>query len=436
MVARSPDQARGRANLNPVQDDQEALEGRVDEPAATGSGLTPDPAGPAGATHPSAGVTGVADPPIEAMPAWVPRAILLFMLGVAGLFTARWLLAELQSFLIIVVVSLFLSFALEPAVNWLTRHGIRRGLSTGIVMIGGFVASLAFLVLLGQALFGQVSAFIEDLPNRVEDIEQELNERFDTEFDADELIEEIQSDDVQGIATDLGSRVLVLGISALGVVFNLFTIALFTFYMVADGPRFRRSVLSFLPTERQERVADGWEVAIQKTGGYIYSRGIMALASAIFTTVLLEVLDVDYALALGLWTGLVSQFIPTIGTYLAGALPVLVALLDDPNEALIILVFLLIYQQVENYVFSPKITARTMDLHPAVAFGTVMVGAALFGAVGALIALPAAAVIQAIASTYLERHDVEDSFMSRYSGETDPKARKAASGTRKLRGTT
>jgi predicted PurR-regulated permease PerM len=303
-------------------------------------------------------------------------------------------------------------------------------------MLGGFLASLAFLVLLGQALFTQVSEFIEDLPNRVERMEEQVNDRFGTEFDADELVEEFQSEQVQGIATDLGTRALGFGLSAVGVVFKLFTIALFTFYMVADGPRFRRSVLSFLSTERQERVADGWEVAIQKTGGYIYSRGLLALASAIFTTVVLEVLDVDYALALGLWTGLVSQFIPTIGTYLAGALPVLVALLDDPGHALIILVFLLVYQQVENYVFSPKITARTMDLHPAVAFATVMIGAALFDAVGALIALPAAAVIQAIASTYLERHDVEDSFMSRYSGELDPRDKDDEPRARKARSTT
>ena len=229
-------------------------------------------------------------------------------------------------------------------------------------------------------------------------------------------MKEFQSEDVQGLATDLGSRALGLGISAVGMLFKLFTIGLFTFYMVADGPRFRRSVLSFLPAARQERVADGWEVAIQKTGGYIYSRGVLALASAVATTVVLEILDVDYALALGLWTGLVSQFIPTIGTYLAGALPVLVALLDDPGHALVILVFLLVYQQIENYVFAPKITARTMDLHPAVAFGTVMVGAALFGGVGALIALPAAAVIQAVASTYLNRHEVIDTHMTRDHG--------------------
>lgn len=347
------------------------------------------------------------------MPAWVPRAILLFLGGVAGLYTLRWLVGQLESFLLILVVSLFLSFALEPAVNWLTQHGLRRGLASGLVMFGGFLASVAFLVLLGSALFTQVSEFIEDLPQRVERVETELNDRFDLELDTEELVNDIQSKDIQRVATNLGSSALGLGISAVGVVFKLFTIALFTFYMVADGPRFRRTVLSFLPPARQQRVLDGWEIAIAKTGGYIYSRGLLALLSAAATTVMLQVLGVEYALALGLWTGLVSQFIPTIGTYLAGALPVLIAALDDPQEALIVLVFLLVYQQVENYVFAPKITARTMDLHPAVAFGTVLVGAALFGGTGALIALPAAAVIQAVTSTYLERHEVIDTEMTR-----------------------
>jgi predicted PurR-regulated permease PerM len=139
---------------------------------------------------------------------------------------------------------------------------------------------------------------------------------------------------------------------------------------------------------------------------------LLALLSAVATTIVLEIMGVQYALALGLWTGLISQFVPTIGTYLAGALPVLVALLDDPTDALVILIFMVAYQQLENYVFAPKITARTMDLHPAVAFGTVIVGASLFDVVGALVALPAAAVIQAIGSTYLARHEVIESQMT------------------------
>lgn len=347
------------------------------------------------------------------MPSWIPRAILLALVGVASLLVLRWMLAELQSLLMVLVVSFFLSFALEPAVDWLSHHGIRRGLATGIVMIGGFLAFVAFLVLLGSALFTQVSDFIEDAPTRIERFEGEVNERFDLEIDTDELVDELQDQDIQQVATDLASNALTLGISAVGVLFQLLTVGLFTFYLVADGPRFRRTVLSFLPPGRQQRVITGWEIAISKTGGYIYSRGLLALFSAIATTVVLEVAGVPYALALGLWTGLVSQFIPTVGTYLAGGLPVFVALIDDPQEALVVLIFMVAYQQVENYVFAPKITARTMDLHPAVAFGTVIAGASLFGPVGALVALPAAAVIQAVASTYLDRHDVIDTDMTR-----------------------
>jgi predicted PurR-regulated permease PerM len=347
------------------------------------------------------------------MPSWIPRAIVLALAGVAGLLVLRWMLAELQSLLMVLVVSFFLSFALEPAVDWLSNHGIRRGLATGIVMAGGFLALVAFLVLLGSALFTQVSDFIEDAPTRIERFEDEVNERFDLEIDTEELVDELEGQDIQQVATNLASNALTLGISAVGVLFQLLTVSLFTFYLVADGPRFRRTVLSFLPRVRQERVVAGWEIAISKTGGYIYSRGLLALLSAVTTTIVLELAGVPYALALGLWTGLISQFIPTVGTYLAGGLPVFVALIDDPQEALIVLIFMVAYQQVENYVFAPKITARTMDLHPAIAFGTVIAGASLFGPVGALVALPAAAVIQAIATTYLHRHDVIDTPITR-----------------------
>lgn len=106
--------------------------------------------------------------------------------------------------------------------------------------------------------------------------------------------------------------------------------------------------------------------------------------------------------------GLVSQFIPTIGTYLAGALPMLIAFTLDPWYALWVLGFVVIYQQFENYMLQPKLTARTVDIHPAVAFGSVVAGTALLGAVGALIAIPAVATLQAFLGAYVKRYDVMD----------------------------
>jgi predicted PurR-regulated permease PerM len=185
-----------------------------------------------------------------------------------------------------------------------------------------------------------------------------------------------------------------------------FTIGLFTFYLVADGPRLRRTVCSVLPPGRQAVTLGVWELAIDSTGGYVYSRVLLAACSAVATTVFLTLTGVPYPLALGLWVGLVSQFVPTVGTYMAGALPVLIALLDNPVSALWVLAFIVVYQQFENMMLSPRITARTMALHPAVAFGAVIAGGAIMGPIGALLALPAAASAQALVSIYLHRYEV------------------------------
>jgi predicted PurR-regulated permease PerM len=196
------------------------------------------------------------------------------------------------------------------------------------------------------------------------------------------------------------------GTGLIGIVFQAFTVALFAFYLTANGPRVRRAVCSLLRPERQRTVLAVWDLAIDKTGGYVYSRALLAAVSALVTFLLLTVLGVPYALALALWVGLVSQFVPAVGTYLAGVVPVFVALLNDPIDAVWVLGFILLYQQVENYFLAPRITAQTMQLNAAVAFGSVLAGAAILGPIGALLALPVAASLQAFISTYARRYEV------------------------------
>ncbi len=106
------------------------------------------------------------------------------------------------------------------------------------------------------------------------------------------------------------------------------------------------------------------------------------MVSGIITFAVLTALGVPFAVPLALWMGLVSQFIPTVGTYIAMALPLLVAVVESPMKAVVLLVFFTAYQQVENYVLSPRITAKTMELHPAVAFGCAIAGASIAGLVG------------------------------------------------------
>ena len=112
-------------------------------------------------------------------------------------------------------------------------------------------------------------------------------------------------------------------------------------------------------------------------------------------------------LALGIWTGLVAQFVPTIGTYIAIVLPVLVGLLSgNPWIGVIALIWAVIYQQVENLTIEPKISARAVNVHPAVAFASVMLGASLFGVAGALIAVPVVAMAISLIEVRQLRHEV------------------------------
>lgn len=348
------------------------------------------------------------------MPAWIPRAMVWFFGGVIALFVGSWLLGRLRDLIITLLIALFISFALEPAVNILAARGWRRGTATALVFTTFVVLSLLFVGAVGKVVFDETTNLIDNAPGYIEDGENWLNDTFDLNLSSDTLNDQLSDPEgpFRSFVTSAAGNAVGLSFSVVGVVFRLFTIALFVFYLVADGPRFRRGLCSFLRPQRQRMVIDTWEIAIQKTGGYIYSRGLLAILSGVSHWIAFSIIGVPYAIAMAVFVGLVSQFVPVVGTYIAAGLPILIALASSPTDAVWVAVFAILYQQVENYLFAPRITARTMSLHPAVAFGTVIAGAGLLGSIGALLALPAAAIIQAVGSTYIERHPVVETPMT------------------------
>ncbi len=350
----------------------------------------------------------------RSMPRWVPKAIILFFAAQLLYQFTLSALISLRGFMLSIIVSLFLSFAIEPAVNSLSSRGMRRGPATAIVFFILIILLSIFMFAIATLVIDQVAKFSDNAPGYVERGQNFLNERFNTNINTDTLRHQIETSDspIRKALDNLAANAITVGSSAIGIVFQLLTILLFTFYLVADAPKLRRSLLRRLPPERQSVVLDTWELAIQKTGGYIYSRALLALISGIVHWIALEIMGVPYAVALGLWVGLVSQFIPVVGTYIAGVLPVAIALVQEPKLGLYILIFILIYQQVENYLLAPRITSKTMNMHPAVAFGAVLIGGSIFGPIGALLSVPAAAMIQAFAILYLQDHKVIESPMT------------------------
>nr|WP_259409028.1 AI-2E family transporter [Streptomyces murinus] len=343
------------------------------------------------------------------MPRWLPRAMVLALALIAAFQLGSWAFHQLTGLLINILIAFFLALAVEPAVSRMAARGMRRGLATFLVFFVLTIAAAGFVTLLGSMLAGQIIKMIEGFPDYLDSLIHWINQTFHANLRRVDVQEGLlHSDWLRKYAQNSAAGVLDVSQQVLGGLFQLLTVALFSFYFAADGPRLRRALCSVLPPARQSEVLRAWEIAVGKTGGYLYSRGLMALVSGVAHYILLQALGVPYAPVLGVWVGLVSQFIPTIGTYLAGALPMLIAFTVAPWYAVWVLVFVVIYQQFENYMLQPKLTAKSVDIHPAVAFGSVIVGTALLGAVGALISIPAVATLQAFLGAYVKRYDVTD----------------------------
>ena len=347
---------------------------------------------------------------------WLPEVLKLggrrLFVVLVGAFLAvlaiRWLAHELSSFLTIILMALFLSFALEPAVQWFVNKGWKRGAATGLMLALVFVTGVILLALIIPAVVTGFKQLFESAPALVDRFTGWLR-IFHIDVSSDHLIQELQnnSDKVIVTAQNLASG-LILGVAAgiLGTLFKVASVGLFTFYLVAEGPRLRRAILSMTPPERQERLLFVWEQAITQTGGYFYSRLLLAVINGGGMYVVLRVNGVPFAAPLAIFEGIVAEFIPIVGTYIGGAVPILVAFLTSTGAGIWAAGYIVVYQQLENYILSPRLTARTMSLHPAIAFAAALIGGAIGGLLAAFLALPVAGVLQAAILEYSKPYEV------------------------------
>ncbi|HEU4320097.1 MAG TPA: AI-2E family transporter [Acidimicrobiia bacterium] len=337
------------------------------------------------------------------------RRTLTVALVLVGVAAVVWLIFRLSTVIFMVVVSVFVTVAFEPPVHWLAKRGWRRGAATGLVFLVALLVTVGFFWALVPLFVDQVQEMINAIPGLVESFLLFLQDRFGFDLstiDPATVGRNILSS-VQNVTGVVAGGLVGITASVFGFIFFATTVALFSFYMIAELPQLQRTVLSLMPEEQQRHAIRIWDVAVEKMGGYIYSRLILAVISATLTTALLSFLGVPFPVALGVWVGVLSQFVPVVGTYFAAILPALVALtFNDPATALWVVLFLVAYQQVENYLISPRITKRTMEIHPAISVAAIIVGGTLLGGIGVILALPMAGIIQAIIGESRRSYDV------------------------------
>ena len=330
-------------------------------------------------------------------------------LALAALGAFGWfVISDAGSVLFTLLLAWFASVALEPAVRRLARH-MPRARAVVVVMASVGLFLMLFLAAFGRLFAQQVAQLLRLLPGVIEAGLDRVNQRFSTSYSTADVLSSVHltPQEAARYADEvLGGALQLLG-SVAGAFISLFAFVLLTYYLSADGPRLRLWIAGLLPGRAQELFVAVWDLTTVKTGGYVAARVVLAAINGGTSALVFALIGLPSWLALGLWTGLVAQFIPTIGTYISILLPVLVGLLSaDPWTGVIAFAWAVVYQQIENLTLEPRISARAVEVHPAVAFASVLLGSALFGAAGALLAVPVCAVLLALLGTYVERHDL------------------------------
>ncbi|WP_297083151.1 AI-2E family transporter [uncultured Demequina sp.] len=346
-------------------------------------------------------------------PAWLNRFVwtALWKLVAVGLLVALGvaIVIDLRHLISLLVISLFFALAIIPGVEALNRRfGMRRGAAVGII----YLAALAFLIFMVSVMIPAIVEFAAAVSSNAAGWYEQLDEWIEAQFGSELIDSEAAASGTEALlhaVQQWGDNIFGILTSGLGLAFDVLTMAMFTFYFAADFPRLTRSVMRRMPPARQKVTRWVLRTSIEQTGGYFYSRLLLMIVcgGSGFVVMLIVGLPLVYAMPLALFMGFVSVFIPFIGTYIGAAVPILVVIaVQGLVPGLILLGWVLVYQQIENYLLSPRLSSKTMELNGAVAFGGAMAGGAIAGPMGAFMALPVAALITAIAKNTGRTYDV------------------------------
>jgi predicted PurR-regulated permease PerM len=318
-------------------------------------------------------------------------------LVIARVATAAW--AQVQSYAVIVLAGVFVGLAMEPAVSAMHRRGVRRGLAAWFILFASFCVLAGLAATVGAVGVSQVSDLIDHLPELAREVQTRIA-RWGIQVDLVQFVEKRQA--LSTISQQVKDRALAISTEAAVSVSRLLAVAFVAFWVSCEGEIIRRWIASMVPTGKRPRVEQVWDIAVERTGGYLNSRVILGLIASGAYSVGFTLVGSEYAIPLGVWAGVVSTIIPLVGSYLGGGLPVLIALGGDPLRAVWVLLVFLGYQQVKNLFIGPRVTRRAVKLHPLAGFSAVIMGAALAGAAGALLAIPVVATAQGVITALRE----------------------------------
>ena len=327
-------------------------------------------------------------------------SLLLTIVSVAVVLEVLWIARHVITW---VLISLFLALALNPAVEWLQRRGIKgRGKATAIT----YLIALAVIVALGftfiPTLVSQVNDFVQKLPDYVHDVTHGRGRLgfLETKYHIQERIESAVKKGGASRVLGLSGVAVSVAKSVITIVVATITIAFMTYFMLLEGPMWVDRFYGLLPERSQPRWRKVGQDIYRTVGGYVTGNLLISVIAGGLTTIVLLIMGVPFAIALGLIVAILD-LIPLAGATIAAILIGIVAFLHSIVAGIVVVVFFIVYQQIENHLLQPLVYGRTVQLSPLVVLISVLIGAELGGILGALGAIPVAGSIQVVVNDWL-----------------------------------
>jgi predicted PurR-regulated permease PerM len=320
-------------------------------------------------------------------------------LALIGAVVGLFLLWILQGILLLIIASFVLAIGFQPAIAWFEKRGMRRGLGLALVLMGFLLVFGGLFALALPLIIGQVGEMLEELPALIERLQggDGLIARIAGMIDVEQITAEGTSDPMAAVE--------VVG-SVAGFAFNFLTVLLVTPYFAMAMPAIKRWLVRLLRPVHREDFLRVLGESTDLMANFIVGNLIVSVIAGVVTWVGLTLLGVPYALALAAWVA-ITDVIPVLGALLGAAGVAAVAIVQSPETLLWSMILLFAYQQVENFLIAPRVMNKAVDLSPATVIIALMVGGSLAGLVGALLALPLAALIKIVIDDFIVQGRIE-----------------------------
>jgi predicted PurR-regulated permease PerM len=328
-------------------------------------------------------------------------ALLGITIGVFLVLEVVWIARQVLTW---VLIAVFLALAMNPAVNWFQNHGVRRrGLATGltaVLVLAGFtLLGLLFI----PTLVDEVNGFARALPDYVEDISNRRGRLgfLEREYQVTERVRDAVEEGGASRILGLTGTALAITKGIITAIVAIVTIMFMTVFMLLEGPAWVERFYAMLPEGSRERWRDVGDQIYRTVGGYVTGNLFISVIAGITSTLVLLALRVPYAVALGLLVAILD-LIPLAGATIAAIIVCSIGFLHSLAAGIILIVFFIVYQQIENHLLQPLVYSRTVRLSPLAILISVLVGAEIAGVLGALAAIPVAGTIQVVLRAWLE----------------------------------